>query len=184
MEPSWEWSNAPPIHPDVVAIEKGTFGSSLTTVAIFTFTLYVYIYMCVCVCDQLLSFFFSYKSPDWSTVPLSVCQFKSIILQSVALRPPPPQAVTFRYLKFPARISKTSNFTKLCSTILSRNFHSLSFWIKYTYYDSIPAGLSTLEKEFSAAARIMQSSSEEFSTLVADRVWKCKQTDAAAATTL
>ena len=33
-------------------------------------------------------------------------------------------------------------------------------------------GLSTLVKEFSAAARIMQSSSKELSTLVADRVQK------------
>ena len=41
--------------------------------------------------------------------------------------------------------------------------------------------MSTLAKEFSAAARIMQSSSKELSTLVADRVLKCKQTDAAAA---
>ena len=41
---------------------------------------------------------------------------------------------------------------------------------------------STLAKEFSAAARIMQSSSKELSTLVVDRVKKkCKQTDAAAA---
>ncbi len=42
-------------------------------------------------------------------------------------------------------------------------------------------GLSSQAKEFSAAARIMQSSSKELSTLVADRVLKCKQTDAAAA---
>ena len=33
-----------------------------------------------------------------------------------------------------------------------------------------PWGLSTLAEEFSAAARIMQSSSKELSTLVADRV--------------
>ena len=31
-------------------------------------------------------------------------------------------------------------------------------------------GLSTLAKEFSAAARIMQSSSNELSTLVSDKV--------------
>ena len=43
-------------------------------------------------------------------------------------------------------------------------------------------GLSTLVKQFSAAARIMQSSSKELSTLVADRVWKCKQTAAAVST--
>ena len=33
-----------------------------------------------------------------------------------------------------------------------------------------PWGLSTLVKEFSATARIMQSSSKELSTLAADRV--------------
>ena len=33
-----------------------------------------------------------------------------------------------------------------------------------------PWGLSTLVKEFSAATRIIQSSSKELSTLVADRV--------------
>ena len=33
-----------------------------------------------------------------------------------------------------------------------------------------PWGLSTLAKKFSAAARIMQSSSKELSTLVADKV--------------
>ena len=42
-------------------------------------------------------------------------------------------------------------------------------------------GLSTLAKELSDIARIMQSSSKELSTLVADRVLKCKQTDATAA---
>ena len=42
-------------------------------------------------------------------------------------------------------------------------------------------GLSTLAKEFSAAARIIQSSSKELSTLVADRIQKCKQTVAATA---
>ena len=40
--------------------------------------------------------------------------------------------------------------------------------------------MSTLAKELSAAARIMQSSSKELSTLVAERVLKCKRTDAAA----
>ena len=42
-------------------------------------------------------------------------------------------------------------------------------------------GLSTLAKEFLAADHIKQSSSKELSTQVADRVQKCKQTDAAAA---
>ena len=41
-------------------------------------------------------------------------------------------------------------------------------------------GLSTLAKELSAAARKMQSSSKELSTLLADRVLNCKQTDTAA----
>ena len=41
--------------------------------------------------------------------------------------------------------------------------------------------LSTLAKELSAAASVIQSSSKELSTLVADRVLKkCKQTAAAA----
>ena len=45
----------PPLHFGVVAIEKGAFWSSLTTVANFTFTylyiyIYIYIYVCVCVC--------------------------------------------------------------------------------------------------------------------------------------
>ena len=48
---------------------------------------------------------------------------------------------------------------------------------------AFPSGLSTLVKELSAAARIMQSFSKELSTLVADRVQKCKQTDAAAVAT-
>ena len=38
-------------------------------------------------------------------------------------------------------------------------------------------GLNTLGKDLSVAARIMQSSSKELSTLVADRVLKCKQMD-------
>ena len=37
----------PPLHLDVVPIEKGAFRSPSATVANFTFT---YIYMCVCVC--------------------------------------------------------------------------------------------------------------------------------------
>ena len=41
--------------------------------------------------------------------------------------------------------------------------------VDYNIY-APPWGLSTLVKEFSAAARIMQSSSKELSTLVADRV--------------
>ena len=40
--------------------------------------------------------------------------------------------------------------------------------------------MSTLAKELLAAACIMQSSSKELSTLVADRVRKCKQMAAAA----
>ena len=45
----------------------------------------------------------------------------------------------------------------------------------YTYIYNIyapPWGLSTLAKELSAAASVMQSSSKELSTLVADRVLK------------
>ena len=38
-----EW--CPPLHLGVVAIEKGAFGSHLTTVANFTFYLYIYIYI-------------------------------------------------------------------------------------------------------------------------------------------
>ena len=48
-------------------------------------------------------------------------------------------------------------------------------------YKRFSVGLSTLSREFSAAARIMQSSLNELSTLVADRVEKFKQTDADAA---
>ena len=44
-----------------------------------------------------------------------------------------------------------------------------------------PWGLSSLAKKLSTGACIMQSSSTELSTLVADRVLKYKQTDAAAA---
>ena len=51
----------------------------------------------------------------------------------------------------------------------------------YIYIYTLPHGGWLLAKEFSAAARIMQSSSKELSTLVAGRVYKCKQTDAAAA---
>ena len=40
----------------------------------------------------------------------------------------------------------------------------------YIYNYALPWGLSTLVKEFSAAARIMPSSSKELNTLVADRV--------------
>ena len=40
----------------------------------------------------------------------------------------------------------------------------------YIYIHASPWGLSTLAKELSAAARIMQSSSKELNTLVADRV--------------
>ena len=40
----------------------------------------------------------------------------------------------------------------------------------YIYIYAPPWALSTLVKEFSAAARIMQSSSKELSTLAADRV--------------
>ena len=45
---------------------------------------------------------------------------------------------------------------------------SLCLYI-YIYIYAPPRGFSTLAKEFSAAARIMQSSSKEFSSLVADR---------------
>ena len=40
----------------------------------------------------------------------------------------------------------------------------------YIYIYAPPWGLSTLAKELSAAASVMQSSSKELSTLVADRV--------------
>ena len=43
------------------------------------------------------------------------------------------------------------------------------------YIYAPPWGLSTLAKELSAAASVMQNSSKELSTLVADRVIKCKQ---------
>ena len=49
------------------------------------------------------------------------------------------------------------------------------------YIYAPPWGLSIQAKEFSVAACIMQSSSKELSTLVADRVQKCKQMDAATA---
>ena len=42
--------------------------------------------------------------------------------------------------------------------------------IETNIYEREKWGLSTLVKEFSATARIMQSSSKELSTLVADRV--------------
>ena len=44
-----------------------------------------------------------------------------------------------------------------------------------------PWGLSTLAMESSVAARIMQSYSKKLSTLVADRILKCKQTGPTAA---
>ena len=56
----------------------------------------------------------------------------------------------------------------------------VSFELEHIY---IYIYISTLVKELSAAARIMQSSSKELSTQVADRVLKCKQTDAAAVAT-
>ena len=40
----------------------------------------------------------------------------------------------------------------------------------HTYIYAPPWGLSTLAKEFSAAARIMKSASNELSTLVPDKV--------------
>ena len=46
----------------------------------------------------------------------------------------------------------------------------------YIYIYAPPWGLSTLAKELPVAASVMQSSSKELSTLVADRVLKkCKQ---------
>ena len=47
----------------------------------------------------------------------------------------------------------------VCVCVCNHCVHALPHW-----------GLSTLVKEFSAATRIMQSSSKELSTLVADRV--------------
>ena len=40
VEQSWEWSSASPLHPGVVAVEKGAFGSLSTKVTNFTFTLF------------------------------------------------------------------------------------------------------------------------------------------------
>ena len=46
----------------------------------------------------------------------------------------------------------------------------------YIYIYMLPMGVSSLAKELSAAASVMQSASKELSTLVADRVLKkCKQ---------
>ena len=48
-----------------------------------------------------------------------------------------------------------------------------NMYLNICEYDNIyalPWGLSTLAKELSAAASVMQSSSKELSTLVADRV--------------
>ena len=59
-----------------------------------------------------------------------------------------------------------SDECRLHETQSSRLCHVIYIYI----YISPPWGLSTLVKEFSAAARIMQSSSKELSTLVADRV--------------
>ena len=62
--------------------------------------------------------------------------------------------------------------------------YSISTFVEYLMLNYIyiyGGGVNTLVKEFSAAARIMQSSSKELSTLVADRVKKCKQMAAAVA---
>ncbi len=48
--------------------------------------------------------------------------------------------------------------------------HTSLFLYIYIYIYAPPWGLSTLAKELSAAAGIMQSSLKELSTLVADRV--------------
>ena len=51
----------------------------------------------------------------------------------------------------------------------------------YIYIYTLPhGGWALWRRKLSAAARIFQSSSKELSTLLADRVLKCKQTDAAA----
>ena len=44
-------------------------------------------------------------------------------------------------------------------------------WCNIYYIYALPWGLSTLAKEFTAAARIMQSSSNELSTLVSGKIW-------------
>ena len=55
-------------------------------------------------------------------------------------------------------------------------FYFSSYIYIYIYIYAPPWGLSSLAKELPAAASVMQSSSNELSTLVADRVLKkCKQ---------
>ena len=57
-------------------------------------------------------------------------------------------------------------FFTTCSSFLSRSSNL------YIYIYAPPLGLSSLAKELPAAASVMQSSSKELSTLVADRVLK------------
>ena len=56
-----------------------------------------------------------------------------------------------------------------CLKIMLPTNYSLTNYI-YIYIYATPWVLSTLVKELSAAARVMQSSSKELSTLVADGV--------------
>ena len=73
-------------------------------------------------------------------------------------------------------------FWSLLITLLAYFYSNLSLSIYLSIY-APPWGLSTLTKELSTAARIMQSSSKELSPLVADWVLKCKQMDAAVVAT-
>ena len=82
---------------------------------------------------------------------------------------------------YTVQLERNSNLIKLSSWIyFAGEYHYTLRLIRWLYIYAPPWGLSTLAKELSAAARIMQSSSKELSTLVADRVLKCKQTDATA----
>ena len=76
-----------------------------------------------------------------------------------------------------------SFFPSFFLSIFHLSNYFLPIRLEYLHKHAPPRGLSTLVKELSAATRIMQSSSKELSTLVADRVLKCKQTDAAAIAT-
>ena len=58
VEQSWEWSSAP-LHLDIVAIEKGEFGSPSTKVINFTFLPLSYL------------FFMKIWKKQWSTRSLS-----------------------------------------------------------------------------------------------------------------
>ena len=85
------------------------------------------------------------------------------------------------FLSLNLRFNKRSNFynqykklivfTKPVKSYKTRFLPSLFIYNLYTIEIYAPPwGLSTLAKEFSAAARKMQSSSNELNTLVSDRV--------------